>query len=243
MIYLLVAWAFLKIGLFAIGGGLVTVPFLFDLAEQYGWFNNQELTDIIAIAGSLPGPVGINMAAYAGFYAANLGGGILAPLCEALPSMLIIYIIVRLLKRRFQYVPIGVINMVFDACVAVLTAVVFRNINQALYCGVAVFVTGRVMDAVVYSFDFSNVALIVTPKYEEVARRLGEELQRGATFLNGEGSYSHQHTKVVLTAVKKQQIADMKQLVVEVDPNAFIIVQEAHQVLGDGFTKYSKDAL
>ena len=152
-------------------------------------------------------------------------------------------IIVRLLKRRFQYVPIGVINMVFDACVAVLTAVVFRNINQALYCGVAVFVTGRVMDAVVYSFDFSNVALIVTPKYEEVARRLGEELQRGATFLNGEGSYSHQHTKVVLTAVKKQQIADMKQLVVEVDPNAFIIVQEAHQVLGDVFSRYSKDAL
>ena len=99
MIYLLIAWAFLKIGLFAIGGGLVTVPFLFDLAEQYGWFNNQELTDIIAIAGSLPGPVGINMAAYAGFYAANLGGGILAPLCEALPSMLIIYIIARLLNK------------------------------------------------------------------------------------------------------------------------------------------------
>jgi len=99
VIYLLIAWAFLKIGLFAIGGGLVTVPFLFDLAEQYGWFNNQELTDIIAIAGSLPGPVGINMAAYAGFYAANLGGGILAPLCEALPSMLIIYIIARLLNK------------------------------------------------------------------------------------------------------------------------------------------------
>lgn len=152
-------------------------------------------------------------------------------------------IIVRLLKRKFQYVPIGVINTVFDAFVAILTAVVFRNINQALYCGVAVFVTGRIVDTVVYSFDFSKVALIVTPKYEEVARRLGEELRRGATFLEGEGSYSHKQTKVVLTAVKRQQIAEMKALVVEIDPDAFIIVQDAHQVLGDGFTKYSKDAL
>lgn len=152
-------------------------------------------------------------------------------------------IIVRLLKRKFQYIPIGVINIIFDTFVAILTAVVFRNINQALYCGVAVFVTGRIVDTVVYSFDFSKVALIVTPKYEEVARRLGEELRRGATFLDGEGSYSHKQTKVVLTAVKRQQIAEMKRLVVEIDPDAFIIVQDAHQVLGDGFTKYSKDAL
>lgn len=152
-------------------------------------------------------------------------------------------IIVRLLKRKFQYVPIGVINMIFDAFVAVLTAIVFRNLNQALYCGVAVFVTGRVVDMVVYSFDFSKVALIITPHYEEVARRLGEELHRGATYLYGEGSYRHKDTKVVLTAVKRQQISDMKALVVEIDPDAFIIVQDAHQVLGDGFTKYSKDAL
>lgn len=152
-------------------------------------------------------------------------------------------IIVRLLKKKFQYIPIGVINMVFDACVAVLTAVVFQNINQALYCGIAVFVTGRVLDAVVYGFDYSKVALIITKKHEEVACRIGQELHRGATFLNGEGSYSHKDTKVVLTAVKMQQIAEMKQIVVDIDPDAFIIVQEAHQVLGDGFTQYSKDAL
>lgn len=152
-------------------------------------------------------------------------------------------IIVRLLKKRFQYIPIGVINTVFDACVAVLTAVVFKNINQALYCGIAVFVTGRVLDAVVYGFDYSKVALIITKKHEEVAYRIGQELHRGATFLKGEGSYSHKDTKVVLTAVKMQQIAEMKQIVVDIDPDAFIIVQEAHQVLGDGFTTYSEDAL
>ena len=152
-------------------------------------------------------------------------------------------IIVRLLKKKFQYIPIGVINIIFDAFVALLTAIAFKNINQALYCGIAIFVTGRVLDAVVYGFDYSKVALIITTKYEEVAYRIGKELHRGSTFLNGEGSYSHKNTKVVLTAVKMQQIAEMKQIVVDIDPDAFIIVQEAHQVLGDGFTKYSKDAL
>ena len=72
---------------------------------------------------------------------------------------------------------------------------------------------------------------------------IGEKLDRGATFLHGEGSYSHQSTKVVLTAVKKQQVAELKELVIRIDPNAFIIVQEAHQVLGDGFSRYTKDSL
>ena len=152
-------------------------------------------------------------------------------------------IVVRLVKKKWQYIPLGIITTCFDLCVAILTAIVFNNINQALYCGVAIFVTGRVVDAVVYSFDYSKVALIITQKHEEVAQRLGKELHRGATFLDGQGSYSHKDTKVVLTAVKRQQIADMKKIVVEIDPDAFIIVQEAHQVLGDGFTRYSKDAL
>ena len=95
----------------------------------------------------------------------------------------------------------------------------------------------------VYRFDYSKVALIITKEYEQVARKIGTELHRGTTFLHGEGAYSGAQTKVVLTAVKRQQLAELKELVTMIDPNAFIIVQEAHQVLGDGFAKYSKDSL
>ena len=149
-------------------------------------------------------------------------------------------IIVRLLKLKYQYVPIGVITTIFDAVVAVLTGLVFKNVNMALYSGVCIFVTGRVIDVVVYSFDYSKVALIISKKHDVIAKRIGDELHRGATFLEGQGVYSGQDTKVILTAVKKQQISELKQLVVEIDPDAFIIVQEAHQVLGDGFARYSK---
>lgn len=152
-------------------------------------------------------------------------------------------IVVRLLKMRYQHVPIGTITICFDAVVAVLTGLVFKDVSRALYSGIAIFITGTVVDAVVYRFDYSKVALIISVRHEEIARAVGEKLQRGATFLHGQGVYSGNETKVILTAVKRQQIAELKALVVEIDPDAFIIVQEAHQVLGDGFARYSKDSL
>lgn len=152
-------------------------------------------------------------------------------------------IIVKLLKQKWPNVPIGTISMCFDLVVAVLTGLVFRNVSMTLYSGVAIFVSGRVIDAVVYRFDYSRVALIISKHYDEIAQCIREGLDRGVTFLHGEGSYSHKDTKVILTAVKRQQLAELKALVVSIDPDAFIIVQEAHQVLGDGFSRYSKDSL
>ncbi|MBE6986413.1 MAG: YitT family protein [Ruminococcaceae bacterium] len=152
-------------------------------------------------------------------------------------------IIVRLLKRKMQHVPIGTINICFDLAVAALTGLAFQDMGSSLYSGVAIFVTGRVVDAVVYRFDYSKVALIISKEHEAIAHGIAEELQRGATYLHGQGTYSQQDREVILTAVRRQQLADLKRLVVERDPDAFIIVQEAHQVLGDGFSRYSKDAL
>ena len=152
-------------------------------------------------------------------------------------------ILARLLKFRYRNVPIGQITMTLDAVVVCMTGLVFRDLSKALYTGVTVFVCGKVVDAVVYRFDYSKVALIISGEYAAIAKAIGMKLDRGATFLNGEGSYSGRPTKVILTAVKKQQIAELKQLVIEIDPDAFIILQEAHQVLGDGFSRYSDNAL
>ena len=152
-------------------------------------------------------------------------------------------ILVRLLKLKYRNVPIGQISLVFDALVVFLTGIVFRDMNKALYTGITVFLCGKMVDAVVYRFDYSKVVLIITGEYEAIAKEIGYKLDRGATFLNGEGSYSRKETKVVLTAVKKQQITQLKELVMGLDPNAFVIVQEAHQVLGDGFHRYSRHSL
>ena len=152
-------------------------------------------------------------------------------------------IIVRLFKRKWSNTPIGTIAICFDFLVATLTGIVFLDITCTLYSGIAIFLAGQVVDAVVYRFDYSKVAMIISQKHEEIAEAIAKELDRGATFLHGEGTFSHKKTKVIMTAVKRQQLAELKRLVVEIDPDAFIIVQEAHQVLGDGFLRYSNDSL
>ncbi len=152
-------------------------------------------------------------------------------------------IIVRLLQRKWQHVPIGTINILFDATVAVLTGIVFQDMHRTLYTGVTVFISGKVIDMMVYSFDYSRVVLIISDRYQEIAMVIMQKLERGVTYLDGEGAYSQTAKKVILTAVKKHQMPEMKRLVSEIDPNAFVIVQEAHQVLGDGFSQYTKESL
>jgi len=93
MIYIIIFLEFFKVGLFAIGGGLATLPFLQELVNKYGWITSQELIDMIAIAESTPGPIGVNAATYMGFKTAGLFGGIIATIGLVTPSIIIIIII------------------------------------------------------------------------------------------------------------------------------------------------------
>ena len=228
--------AIINLPLFTIGG--IKIGKEFFILSLFGMVSSSGLIDVF---GLLPKPVidPLISAVYGGAVC-GLGLGIVFSTGGSTGGS---DIIVRLLKLRWQNVPIGVINMCFDGIVAVLTGVVFMDIQNALYSGIAIFVCGKIIDAVVYSFDYSKVALIISPHHEEIARVIAEKLDRGATYLNGEGSYTKAEKKVVLTAVKRQQVTDLKRLVVEIDPDAFIIVQDAHQVLGDGFARYSKYSL
>lgn len=152
-------------------------------------------------------------------------------------------IVVRLVKLKAKNMNIGQIAISFDAVVILLTGLVFGDVSNALYTGISVFLVGKLMDMVVYGFDNSKVAMIISPEYEMIADVLTDKLGRGATYLYSQGTYTKQDSKVVLVAVYPKQIAELKELVVEIDPNAFVILQEAHQVLGDGFIKHTKDSL
>lgn len=102
MIYLSLFYEFFKIGLFAIGGGAATIPFLFDLSKKQGWFSFEELTNMIAVAESTPGPIGVNMATFAGFQTAGIFGALVATIGLVTPSVIIIILVSRLLKCYSQ---------------------------------------------------------------------------------------------------------------------------------------------
>ena len=152
-------------------------------------------------------------------------------------------IVVRLVKLKARNVNLGQILITFDMFVIALTGLVFGDVEHALYTGISIFLVGKVMDMVVYGFDNSKTAMIITSKHEEVSQAISEKLHRGTTFLYSQGSYSHKDGKVVLVAVYPKQVAMLKDIVVSIDPYAFVILQEAHQVLGDGFLRHTKDSL
>lgn len=113
MIYLVLFWEFCKIGLLAIGGGLVTIPFLMELTDKYDWFSKQQLADMIAVSESTPGPIGVNMATYGGFNAAGIWGGLAATLGLVFPSLIVIVLISKYVMKyqsclTFQNILLGI---------------------------------------------------------------------------------------------------------------------------------------
>lgn len=95
-------WEFMKIGLFAVGGGPATLPYLMDLTEKFDWFTMKELTDMIAISESTPGPLGVNMATYAGFTTLGLFGGLVSTIGLVVPSIVVIILVAKFLANFSQ---------------------------------------------------------------------------------------------------------------------------------------------
>lgn len=99
MIYLQLFFEFFKIGLFSFGGGYATIPFLYHISQTYNWYSLEELTQMVAVASITPGPVGINVATYAGLKSVGILGSALATTAEILPSLFLVIIVSKLLKK------------------------------------------------------------------------------------------------------------------------------------------------
>lgn len=146
----------------------------------------------------------------------------------------------RLIKLKNQNISIGKLLLAIDAAVVLLTGIVFWDINKALYSAVTLYVCSLVVDGLIYGMDSSPVALIITDRASELSAEIVKRLARGVTAIRAQGGYTNMEHTVLLCAIKKNQTAELKAIVMEIDSNAFMIFQEAHQVLGFGFKHYSK---
>ena len=99
MILLRLWWEFFKIGLFSVGGGMATLPFLYDISDRTAWFTYDQIADMLAISESTPGPIGINMATYVGFTVGGVPGAVIATIGEVTPSIIVILIVAAMLKK------------------------------------------------------------------------------------------------------------------------------------------------
>ncbi len=138
---LTMCFEFFKTGLFAVGGGLATLPFLTQMQQNYGWFTAEELANMIAVGESTPGPIGVNMATYVGYSSFGVIGGILATLSLVLPSLIIIMIVARamdryqkspLVQNMFAYMRPAVAGLIAAAGYSVLKIALFQQADSFL---------------------------------------------------------------------------------------------------------------
>lgn len=148
----------------------------------------------------------------------------------------------RLLKYRIRHLSIGRLCLIIDVAVVSLYSLVFRQVNTALYGIIGMYISSLAMDAVVYGSVNAKMAYIISAQSAEITRRI-LDLELGVTLLQGKGGYHGDDKQVILCAFKPSQIGTIKALVTGVDPNAFIIVCEAHEIVGEGFGEYTPDSL
>ena len=142
------------------------------------------------------------------------------------------------LLNRFTGIPVGQALLLFDGAVIVLAGVIFHSVELALYAMITLFVSSKVLDAVLEGLDYAKAALIISEEAEVIGEMILTQLKRGATGLVGRGLYSSQQKEVILCVISRAEEIKLKELVHQVDPKAFIIITDVHEVLGEGFKEY-----
>ncbi len=144
-------------------------------------------------------------------------------------------IVSRLLKKKFPHISIGHLLFAADFCVLSISVLVYGNIESGLYGLITIFASSRMVDMVLYGGDRGKNMMIVTQHPHEMAKGIKDAVNRGVTLMHAEGSYSGTPLKVVMCALRDNQYPIVKKLVYEIDPQAFLIVNEASEILGYGF--------
>ena len=148
----------------------------------------------------------------------------------------------RLVKLKAQQLPIGKLCMMIDLVIIVTYSLTFHQLTQALYSIAMLYICTTMIDKVVYGGNAAKLAYIISPMHEEITRRL-LEMDLGVTLLEGSGAYAHRSTEVVMCAFSRSYVIPVKKLVQSIDPNAFVIVCDTHEILGEGFGTYDPQGL
>jgi len=144
-------------------------------------------------------------------------------------------IIAKLINRRFRHITVGRIILFIDALVIGFAAVAYRNIESVLYSVISIYATSRIMDAVLYGADKGKMIYIITEYPIQVCRDINEILNRGITVLKATGGYTGKERSLLLCTVRRYEVASVYEVIYKYDENAFIVVTDAGEIIGEGF--------
>lgn len=144
-------------------------------------------------------------------------------------------LIALMLNRAFPSVPLSKFMVILDGMVVISAGIASKNLETALYSGVALYIIVKIVDAIVSGLNYSKAFMIISNESDILRDGITKELDRGVTFLQGKGGYTNEDKNVLLVVVSKKQEVHLKKVIKNIDPSAFIIVSDVHEVLGQGF--------
>ena len=152
-------------------------------------------------------------------------------------------ILIRVIKLKYKHLKTGSLFLITDCCVIAASALVFRNVDLALYAAIATILSSFCLDLVLYGRDEAKLVYLITDHEKAIANRLLEELEIGVTYLQGQGAYTRDNKKVILCAMQKRLLPRVQEIAMEEAPCAFLIVTSASEIFGEGFKDISAPRL
>ena len=150
-------------------------------------------------------------------------------------------VIVKLLRLKFRHIPTGLVFGFVDGCVCALSGIVFKNIELTIYAVISLMVASITMNKLLYGSDSARMIYIISSDNKEIARRLMEEVDVGATFMHGNGAYTGKNFDVLMVVLRAKQLPRARDVVKQTDDGAFMIVTNATSVFGEGFKKHDSE--
>lgn len=137
--------------------------------------------------------------------------------------------------NKYSNMSVGTGIMIIDFFIISISGVAFQNINLALYGFIGLFFSTRVIDIMIDGFDYARAFYIISDKHEEMVEMINKKMDRGGTLLHGKGIYTGKDREVLFAVVTRREVAKLRELVKNIDPQAFVIISNIHEVLGNGF--------
>ncbi|NVN94766.1 MAG: YitT family protein [Bacteroidetes bacterium] len=143
--------------------------------------------------------------------------------------------IVAMIIAKYTRLPLGQLMIYVDSMIVLLGLIVFRDWKIPLYSWIVIFITGKVIDVVLEGVSYDKTLFIISDKYEEIRDKILTDLNRGGTFINGNGMFNNSEKKIIFTVVNRRELAILQEFIHQIDPNAFLTVIDANEILGKGF--------
>jgi len=144
-------------------------------------------------------------------------------------------LLANIIKAYRPITKTGTLIVIFDTIIVLTNTIFFKDIEVGLYSALVIYIMGKILDIFFEGIDFAKMLIVISPKWEEISKKINKELRRGTTALYGKGMYRKEEKNILLCIMSRAEAREARMLIEKIDPSAFIIISNAREVYGEGF--------